>query len=215
MLWDFEEGILDIELLVVLSDELRRGDSPERPSLAWGVAPSGGCLEARDSPCWGLVATGELGWAVPGRSGHRLPGSWALRVVRWPGLATQKRRLLQSGLDGPGETMARGREAATCHRERLIRASALRSLMVMSVSSPPRASPYLVWPLLTWVQCACPSQPPHLLGMRPSSPLLGPGCLLKGTCGQPACLHPSPLSLSPLPAAGSWTLRPPLLPTAR
>ena len=71
---EFEKGVLDIQLLVVLFDELRRDDCPERPPLAWGVAPSGGCLEARDSPCWGLVATGELGWAVPGTSGHRLPG---------------------------------------------------------------------------------------------------------------------------------------------
>ena len=79
--------------------------------------------------------------------------------------------------------------------------------MVTSVSSPPRASPYLVWPLLTWVQCACPGQPPHLLGMRPSSPLLGPGCLLKGTRGQSACLHPSSLSLfllCLLLVAGPW-----------
>lgn len=48
--WEFEKGVLDIQLLVVLFDELRRDNRrSERPPLAWGVAPSGGCLEARDN----------------------------------------------------------------------------------------------------------------------------------------------------------------------
>lgn len=65
--WESEEGVLDLGLLVVLFDELGRGDSSEGPPLAWGVAPLCVCLEARGSLYWGPVATGELGWEMPWR----------------------------------------------------------------------------------------------------------------------------------------------------
>ena len=60
--------------------------------------------------------------------------------------------------------------------------------MVTSVSSPPRALPYL--------GAMCLPQPaPSPIGAASLSPPPWPGCLLKGTRGQPACLHPSSLSL--------------------
>lgn len=60
--WRFEEGILDWGLLGVVFYERRRDDVSEGQPLAGGVVPSGVCLEARDSPGRGLMATGELGW---------------------------------------------------------------------------------------------------------------------------------------------------------
>lgn len=214
---DFEEGILDMGLLVVLFDELRRGDSSERPPLAWGVAPSGGCLEARDSPCWRLVATGELGWAVPGRSGHRLPGASGPAVVRWPGLTTQKRRLLQCRLDGQPRRDC-GQRQGGCH---LPQGTTYQSICTkesdgdkcffatQGLSLPGLASPYLGAMRLPW---PAPSPP----GDASLFPPTWPGVLAEGDTWT-VCLS-SPLfslSLSPLPAAGSWTLGPPLLPTAR
>lgn len=77
MQWESEEGVLDLGLLVVLFDELGRGDSSEGPPLAWGVAPLGVCLEARGSLYWGPVATGELGNALEIRpEAPRGPRPW-------------------------------------------------------------------------------------------------------------------------------------------
>lgn len=95
VLWDFEEGILDMGLLVVLFDELRRGDSfwKDRPWRGSGHLGCAGRLV--DSLCAMPMATGELGWAVPGVPGPQAPRGLGPVVVRWPGLTTQKRRLLE------------------------------------------------------------------------------------------------------------------------
>lgn len=55
MQWGFEEGVLDLGLLVVLFYERCRDDISEGQSLAVGMASLGVCLEARLSPVFGSV----------------------------------------------------------------------------------------------------------------------------------------------------------------
>lgn len=61
----FEEGVLDLGLLVVLFSERCRNDSSEGQPLAQETASLGVCWRPGAALCWDLVATGELGWEVP------------------------------------------------------------------------------------------------------------------------------------------------------